>query len=135
MTAEVQRVKRIGILVAVLLVVSMLLAIVGCSTETTTVSESDASVSSGATQCKVADVADDPAAWDNKVIVVEGNYAVGYCSACFLLKDGVSALRVEVTDTAPLPPESKLNSRMRVSGQIYVVNGSPNLIASKIDYL
>lgn len=80
-------------------------------------------------------IATDPESFDGKVVTTEGNYAVGYCSACFLLKDGVSSVRVEVSDTAPLPPESKLNSRMKVTGKIYVVKGSPNIIADKIEYL
>lgn len=85
-------------------------------------------------KASVASVANDPQAYDGKSITTEGNYAVGYCSACFLLKDGVSALRVEVSETVTLPPESKLGSRMKVSGRIYVVKGSPNLVASKLEY-
>jgi uncharacterized protein YdeI (BOF family) len=85
-------------------------------------------------KASVATVANDPQAYDGKSITTEGNYAVGYCSACFLLKDGVSALRVEVSETVTLPPESKLGSRMKVSGRIYVVKGSPNLVASKLEY-
>jgi uncharacterized protein YdeI (BOF family) len=87
-----------------------------------------------ASQVTVQQVAKNPAAYDGQVVVTEGNYAVGYCSACFLLKDGVSALRVEVSERAPLPPESKLNSRMQVQGKIYVAQGSPNLVASQIVY-
>lgn len=89
----------------------------------------------GAPEVKVASIEQAPMEYDNKTVTTEGNYAVGYCSACFLLKDGVSAVRVEVSDTAPLPPESKLNSRMRVTGKIYVANGSPNLVATSIEYL
>ncbi len=84
---------------------------------------------------KVEAIATSPMEFDNKTVATEGNYAVGYCSACFLLKDGVSAVRVEVSDTAPLPPESKLNARMRITGKIYVANGSPNIVATSIEYL
>lgn len=89
----------------------------------------------GAKKVSVAEIAKSPKTYDSVIVTTEGNYAVGYCSACFLLKDGVSAVRVEVSETAPLPPESKLNSRMRVTGKIYVVNDSPNIIADKITYL
>ncbi len=89
----------------------------------------------GAPEVKVESISRSPMDYDNQTVTTEGNYAVGYCAACFLLKDGVSAVRVEVSDTAPLPPESKLNSRMRVTGKIYVANGSPNLVATGIDYL
>lgn len=88
-----------------------------------------------ATQVRVEQIAKSPMEYDNKIVTTEGNYAVGYCSACFLLKDGVSAVRVEVSDTAPLPPESRLTARMKVTGKIYVANGSPNIVASKIEYL
>jgi hypothetical protein len=85
-------------------------------------------------QVTVEQIAKDPAAFDRVSVTTEGDYAVGYCSECFLLKDGVYAVRVEVTDTAPLPPESKLYTRMQVTGMIYVAQGSPNIIAESIEY-
>jgi uncharacterized protein YdeI (BOF family) len=87
-----------------------------------------------AKQVSVEEIAKDPEAYNNMIVTTEGNYAVGYCSACFLLKDGVYAVRVEVSDTAPLPPESKLNSRMEVTGKIYVAQDSPNIVADSIIY-
>ena len=87
-----------------------------------------------AKQVSVEEIAKDPMAYDSVIVTTEGNYAVGYCSACFLLKDGVYAVRVEVSDTAPLPPESKLTSRMQVTGKIYVAQGSPNIVAESIVY-
>jgi uncharacterized protein YdeI (BOF family) len=87
-----------------------------------------------AKQVSVEEIAKDPEAYNNMIVTTEGNYAVGYCSACFLLKDGVYAVRVEVSDSAPLPPESKLKSRMQVTGKIYVAQGSPNIVADSIIY-
>jgi uncharacterized protein YdeI (BOF family) len=87
-----------------------------------------------ATQVTVEQIAKNPQAYDSVIVTTEGNYAVGYCSACFLLKDGVYAVRVEVSDSAPLPPESKLNSRMQVTGKIYVAQESPNIVAENIIY-
>ncbi len=126
--------KRIGLALAILIVASLTLGILGCSDSSKPAVESSGNAA-GVELTKVADVSDNPAAFDGKTITVEGNYAVGYCAACFLLKDGVSALRVEVTDAVELPPESKLNSRMRVKGKIYVANDSPNLVASQLEYL
>lgn len=120
-------------------VVVVLVAVVpavGCGGKATSgKTETTAPAKSGAEEVTVAQIANSPAEYDNRTVTTEGNYAVGYCSACFLLKDGVSAVRVEVSDTAPLPPESKLRSRMRVTGKIYVANGSPNIVADRIDYL
>ncbi len=87
-----------------------------------------------AKQVSVEEIARDPQAFDSVIVTTEGNYAVGYCSACFLLKDGVYSVRVEVSDTAPLPPESKLTARMQVTGKIYVAQGSPNIVAESIVY-
>ena len=121
------------ITVGVALMVS-LAVVAGCDSTQTTGTPGSVSQSTTAKRVTVKDVATNPASYDGQEIVTEGNYAVGYCSACFLLKDGVSALRVEATDEAPLPPESKLNSRMEVTGKIYIAQGSPNLVASKIVY-
>ncbi|MBU1672261.1 MAG: hypothetical protein KKF41_10865 [Actinobacteria bacterium] len=124
--------RRLVLGVLVLAVVALLAGCGGTTQGTITGKTEEAPPS--ATRVTVAQVANDPAAWDGKTVTTEGNYAVGYCSACFLLKDGVSALRVEVSDTAPLPPESKLNSRMEVTGRIYVAKGSPNLVATSLVY-
>jgi uncharacterized protein YdeI (BOF family) len=91
--------------------------------------------SANAENVTVQAISSNPTAYDGRIVTTEGNYAVGYCSACFLLKDGVASVRCEVSDTAPLPPESKLTSRMRVTGKVYVVKGSPNIISEKIEYL
>jgi|GEM_PF-3430498 len=124
--------KRIGPpLVMVALLLTLALA-AGCGG--TTAAPTTETKAPNANQVTVQQVAKNPAAYDGQEVVTEGNYAVGYCSACFLLKDGVSALRIEVTEHAPLPPESKLNSRMQVKGKIYVAQGSPNLVASQIVY-
>jgi uncharacterized protein YdeI (BOF family) len=131
-----KRPAKIAIVITAALLVSALLAggcgSGGASAKKKTTTASGTSTSSKAVPVK--DVATNPTAYDGQVITTEGNYAVGYCSACFLLKDGVSALRVEVTDAAPLPPEDKLNSRMQVSGKIYIAQGSPNLVADEIVY-
>jgi hypothetical protein len=87
-----------------------------------------------AKQVTVEQIARDPMAYDSVVVTTEGNYAVGYCSACFLLKDGVYSVRVEVSDTAPQPPDSKKTARMTVTGKIYVAQGSPNIVAESIVY-
>ena len=87
-----------------------------------------------AKQVSVEQIARDPQAFDSVVVTTEGNYAVGYCSACFLLKDGVYSVRVEVSDTAPQPPDSKKTARMQVTGKIYVAQGSPNIVADSIVY-
>ena len=87
-----------------------------------------------AKQVTVEQIARDPQAYDSVVVTTEGNYAVGYCSACFLLKDGVYSVRVEVSDTAPQPPDSKKTARMTVTGKIYVAQGSPNIVAESIVY-
>ena len=129
--------KRFIVLILALNAVLLVLLIVvgGCGggTSKPTASQSP-NQSTSVNIVTVQQVATNPANYDGQEIATEGNYAVGYCSACFLLKDGVSSLRVEVTDQAPLPPESKLNSRMEVTGKIYIAQGSPNLVASKIVY-
>jgi uncharacterized protein YdeI (BOF family) len=124
-------------IITCLLLAAMTAAVAaGCggTTATTTGKATTATNTSNATNATVAAIAKDPTSYDGVVVRTEGNYAVGYCSACFLLKDGVSAVRVEVSDTAPLPPKSKLNSRMEVTGKIYVAQGSPNIVAEKIVY-
>lgn len=122
------------ITVSAVLMVSLVVA-GGCGGGTSTPKASQsANQSTSATKVTVQQVSTNPSNYDGQEISTEGNYAVGYCSACFLLKDGVSSLRVEVTDLAPMPPESKLNSRMEVTGKIYIAKGSPNLVANKIVY-
>jgi len=121
----------VGVMLVAVILLAGALGAVGCGGKTTTRAVQS---TPQAQKVLVASISSDPQAYDGKTVTTEGNYAVGYCSACFLLKDGVSALRVEVGETVPLPPESKLNSRMKVTGRIYVVKGSPNLIASKLEY-
>jgi uncharacterized protein YdeI (BOF family) len=115
-------------------IATILAAGCGGTEATSAVKATTAKSTSNAQNVTVAEIAKNPTAYDGVVVSTEGNYAVGYCSACFLLKDGVSAVRVEVSDTAPLPPESKLRSRMEVTGKIYVANGSPNIVAEEIVY-
>ena len=120
-------------LTAVLLVSLVVAGGCGGGKSTPRASQS-ANQSTSATKVTVQQVSTNPSNYDGQEIATEGDYAAGYCSACFLLKDGVSSLRVEVTDLAPMPPESKLNSRMEVTGKIYIAKGSPNLVANKIVY-
>jgi uncharacterized protein YdeI (BOF family) len=122
-------------ILACALAVGVIAAGCGSSSGTSNTTAVKTQAEPDAMNVKVEAIATSPMEFDNQTVTTEGNYAVGYCSACFLLKDGVSAVRVEVSDTAPLPPESKLNSRMRVTGKIYVANGSPNIVATKIEYL
>lgn len=127
---------RLALPCLIVVVMATILA-AGCSEGTATTTNKKATTvsnTSSADKVTVAEIGKNPSAYDNVVVTTEGNYAVGYCSACFLLKDGVSAVRVEVSDTATLPPESKLNSRMEVTGKIYVAQGSPNIVAEEIVY-
>ncbi|HEY5526947.1 MAG TPA: hypothetical protein VIK02_05155 [Candidatus Anoxymicrobiaceae bacterium] len=123
--------RRTLAIIFMLIAAAMLVGVTGCGGSKTSSLVEKAPTAEKAT---VESISTNPNAYDGKTIVTEGNYAVGYCAACFLLKDGVSSLRVEVSETVPLPPKSKLNSRMKVSGRIYVVKGSPNLIASNLEY-
>jgi uncharacterized protein YdeI (BOF family) len=126
--------RRIFLAGLALLLLTALLAS-GCSGGSGSVQGSTVSVSeANAKQVSVEEIAKDPEAFDSVIVTTEGDYAVGYCSACFLLKDGVYSVRVEVSDTAPLPPDSKLHTRMQVTGKIYVAQGSPNIVADSIVY-
>lgn len=126
--------KRLLFAGLALMLLAALLA-VGCgSGSSNTAGTTVNAAAANAKQVSVEEIAKDPEAYNSVIVTTEGNYAVGYCSACFLLKDGVYAVRVEVSDTAPLPPESKLNSRMQVTGKIYVADGSPNIVADSIIY-
>jgi uncharacterized protein YdeI (BOF family) len=107
----------------------------GCGSKTGSTQATTTSVTNpDAKQVSVEEIARSPESFDSVIVTTEGNYAVGYCSACFLLKDGVYSVRVEVSDSAPLPPESKLKARMQVTGKIYVAQGSPNIVAESIVY-
>lgn len=126
--------KRLYLIVmALVLLAGFLASGCGSGSENTTASTVSTAVAN-AKQVSVEEIAKDPEAYNNMIVTTEGNYAVGYCSACFLLKDGVYSVRVEVSDSAPLPPDSKLNSRMEVTGKIYVAQGSPNIVADSIIY-
>ena len=126
--------KKLLLPLAALLLAAVLLAS-GCGgSPTSTAGQTVSLTNPDAVQVSVEEIAKDPMAYDSVIVTTEGNYAVGYCSACFLLKDGVYAVRVEVSDTAPLPPESKLTDRMQVTGKIYVAQGSPNIVAESIVY-
>ena len=126
--------KKLLLPLTALLLAAALLAS-GCGGGSTSTAGQTVSLTDpDAVQVSVEEIARDPQAFDSVIVTTEGDYAVGYCSACFLLKDGVYAVRVEVSDTAPLPPESKLTSRMQVTGKIYVAQGSPNIVAESIVY-
>jgi uncharacterized protein YdeI (BOF family) len=128
--------RRFIILWLIVAAIAMIF-VAGCSSDSATKSSEKATTASSTSNAKrvaVEEIALNPTAYDGAIVTTEGNYAVGYCSACFLLKDGVHAVRVEVSDTAPLPPESRLNSRMEVTGKIYVAQGSPNIVAEEIIY-
>ncbi len=120
---------------AALVVAALLMGGCGSGSGTgSTVSSTGNAALENATQVTVEEIAKNPQAYDSVIVTTEGYYAVGYCSACFLLKDGVYAVRVEVSDAAPLPPESKLHTRMQVTGKIYVAQESPNIVAENITY-
>lgn len=122
------------ILPSLVLMLAAALLVGGCGSGSTRSPASVAADTGNAKRVSVEEIARDPEAFDSMVVTTEGDYAVGYCSACFLLKDGVYSVRVEVSDTAPLPPESKLYTRMEVTGKIYVAQGSPNIVAESIVY-
>ena len=95
---------RLALPCLIVVVMATILA-VGCSGGTATTFNKKATTvsnTSSAEKVTVAEIGKNPSAYDNVVVTTEGNYAVGYCSACFLLKDGVSAVRVEVSDTCLL---------------------------------
>lgn len=125
--------KRLLACLVIALVTALLAG--GCKSGSSNVSSSTTvPANPDAKQVTVEQIARDPQAYDSVVVSTEGNYAVGYCSACFLLKDGVYSVRVEVSDTAPQPPDSKKKARMVVTGKIYVAQGSPNIVAESIVY-
>jgi len=132
MIQEVNVNKLLLPLAAVVLVAAMLAS--GCGGSAGATGQTSSLADPDAKQVTVEEIAKDPEAFDSVIVTTEGDYAVGYCSACFLLKDGVYSVRVEVSDTAPLPPESKLHTRMQVTGKIYVAQGSPNIVADNIEY-
>ena len=125
--------KKLLLPLAMVLLAAAILAS-GCGGGTSGTAQTGSLSDPDAVQVTVEEIAKDPAAFDSVIVTTEGDYAVGYCSACFLLKDGVYSVRVEVSDTAPLPPESKLHTHMQVTGKIYVAQGSPNIVADNIEY-
>ncbi|OFW55398.1 MAG: hypothetical protein A2W01_06710 [Candidatus Solincola sediminis] len=126
--------KRLALFFVIALLATSFLA-AGCGNGSAgTVGSVDTVAATSGKQTTVEEIARNPQGYDSVIVTTEGNYAVGYCSACFLLKDGVFSVRVEVSDTAPLPPESKLNARMQITGKIYVAQGSPNIVAENIIY-
>jgi uncharacterized protein YdeI (BOF family) len=127
---------RKHLLLLIVLAVAVAAVAAGCGTATvssgkgkgTTVSQSGKTVS-------VSDIAKSPDAYKGKTVTVEGTvYRGPGCTECFLCKSGKDAVRIVVSSQAPLPPTSKVNSKIRVTGLVEVQSGSPSIQASTIVY-
>ncbi|MBU1671953.1 MAG: hypothetical protein KKF41_14120 [Actinobacteria bacterium] len=72
----------------------------------------------------IAEINEKPTAYAGKSVVTSGYYGIGLCSDCFLIKDGVATLRVEGSQTVPVPSKSYLNKPLRVYGTVDVTEGA-----------
>ncbi len=112
------------------------ITVAGCGT--TSVNSSGAkgtTVSQRQKTVSISDIAKSPDTYKGQTVVVEGTvYRGPGCTECFLCKSGKDAVRIVVSKQAPLPPTSKVNSKIRVTGLVEVQSGSPSIQASKIVY-
>lgn len=107
--------------VAAALVAGTIIAVAGCGGGGT---KYGASISASEQVTRVADINSNPDAYAGKTVVINGYFAQGFCSDCFLVKDGTASMRVVGSTTVPVPPSSKINSPIRVIGSVEVKEGT-----------
>ncbi len=75
-----------------------------------------------------------PKAYAGKEVSVKGIFGGICCPSDFKLKDGVDTIEVYSTPTCPMPPESKLRSRVTVRGTVLVRGGQPAITARELKF-
>jgi len=76
----------------------------------------------------------DPKSYEGKDVVVGGVFNSICCADDFVLKDGLNAIEVYVTDQCPMPDKSKLRSRMQVHGTVKVKGDEVTLVAKEVKF-
>jgi len=126
-----KRLVKTGVAASLLVLATVAIIAAGCGGGGS-VSVTPATGSGSAT---VKEVATSAASFDGKTVVLDGYYAPGSCTSCFLIKDGPYSVRVEGTSTVPVPTDAETGAKIKVSGTIRVVNGSPDLSATGLEFL
>ncbi len=94
-----------------------------------------AKVSTDTKPAKISEILDDPGGYEGRGVVIEGVLAYFCCADGFTMKDGVSGMKVIISETAPMPEQSKLNSRLMVEGNVVLQGGIPAVSAQAIEFL
>jgi PBP1b-binding outer membrane lipoprotein LpoB len=83
---------------------------------------------------KMEELLKDPKAYEGKDVVVGGVFNNICCADDFVLKDGLNAIEVYVTDQCPMPDKSKLRSKMQVHGTVKVKGDDVTLVAKEVKF-
>lgn len=113
--------KTILTLTAVVLLAGAVAIAVGCGSSPL---KSGDAVPANAEAVGIKSINAAAGSYAGKKVVVSGYYGIGLCSDCFLIKDGAATLRVEGSETVPVPPKSYLNKPLKVYGTIVVREGT-----------
>lgn len=87
-------------------------------------------------QITLQELLENPTIYKNKIVIIEGIFAGICCATDFFLKDGNNKVEVYIQDKVPMPPKSKVGSRIKVTGKVKVKRRGKEvkIIAERIEF-
>lgn len=82
----------------------------------------------------IAELLKAPKTYDGQEVVVRGIFTSFCPDGDFVLKDGFDSLEFYVTEQVPMPPKSKLGSKIRIRGMVKVRRNEVSIIAKEVTF-
>ncbi len=82
----------------------------------------------------IAELLKAPKAYDGQEVVVQGVFTSFCPDGDFVIKDGFDSLEFYITEQVPMPPKSKLGSKIRIRGMVKVRRNEVSIIAKEVKF-
>lgn len=82
----------------------------------------------------IAELLREPRVYAGKDVAVRGVFSGICCASDWFLKDGMDTIEVYGTRMCPMPPRSRLRSKLTVIGTVMVRGGQPALTAKELRF-
>lgn len=83
---------------------------------------------------RIADLLREPKSYAGEDVAVKGIFAGACCASDWFLKDGVDTIEIYSTKMCPMPPRSKVRSKVTVIGTVMVRNDHPAITAKELRF-